>query len=384
MKRNVLLTMTALLTLWVASCGKSDSDAPITPEDKTPMKRIKEVNFAYIDDENVLNIDLITNMHTTQNWSDIYNEKINKSYTLKTAKVSYEYNEAGKITKLTESYEGREDRVKQFSYVGNEMTLTFKNDEGKLESQKVQLDKNGNPILKGYVFNDEGQMIEHRDEKLTWENGNLQKVKREQLIFGEKQIIEHHFSYYTDKPNKNNFFLWDVEGLVHANYGLYFGDRIAIPYGTATKNLVKSLVFFSDGAESFRNDYSYTYDNEGYVIAIKEEAYGSNVGSYTISYPEGEPQLQLFKGFAERVQQGTEKGYTYKLVSDTNGKEVFEIVQPIKVTKDVNGKLINLLVDKVYKHTINYTENNGTRTYKEFELKVFFREHMVTNYQINY
>lgn len=384
MKRNVLLTMTALLTLWVASCGKSDSDTPITPEDKTPMKRVKEVNFTYIDNENVLNIDLITNMHTTQNWSDIYNEKINKSYTLKTAKVSYEYNEAGKITKLTESYEGREDRVKQFSYVGNEMTLTFKNDEGKLESQKVQLDKNGNPILKGYVFNDEGQMIEQRDEKLTWENGNLQKVKREQLIFGEKRLIERHFSYYTDKPNKNKFFLWDVEGMVYANYGLYFGSRVAIPYGTATKNLVKSLVFFSEGAESFRNDYSYTYDNEGYVTAIKEEAYGSNIGSYTISYPEGEPQLQLFKGFAERVQQGTEKGYTYKLVSDTNGKEVFEIVQPIKVTKDVNGKLINLLVDKVYKHTINYTENNGTRTYKEFELKVFFREHMVTNYQINY
>lgn len=384
MKRNVLLTMTALLTLWVASCGKSDSDTPITPEDKTPMKRVKEVNFTYIDNENVLNIDLITNMHTTQNWSDIYNEKINKSYTLKTAKVSYEYNEAGKITKLTESYEGREDRVKQFSYVGNEMTLTFKNDEGKLESQKVQLDKNGNPILKGYVFNDEGQMIEQRDEKLTWENGNLQKVKREQLIFGEKRLIERHFSYYTDKPNKNKFFLWDVEGMVYANYGLYFGSRVAIPYGTATKNLVKSLVFFSDGAESFRNDYSYTYDNEGYVTAIKEEAYGSNIGSYTISYLEGEPQLQLFKGFAERVKQGTEKGYTYKLVSDTNGKEVFEIVQPIKVTKDVNGKLINLLVDKVYKHTINYTENNGTRTYKEFELKVFFREHMVTNYQINY
>lgn len=384
MKRNVLLTMTALLTLWVASCGKSDSDTPITPEDKTPMKRVKEVNFTYIDNENVLNIDLITNMHTTQNWSDIYNEKINKSYTLKTAKASYEYNEAGKITKLTESYEGREDRVKQFSYVGNEMTLTFKNDEGKLESQKVQLDKNGNPILKGYVFNDEGQMIEQRDEKLTWENGNLQKVKREQLIFGEKRLIERHFSYYTDKPNKNKFFLWDVEGMVYANYGLYFGSRVAIPYGTATKNLVKSLVFFSDGAESFRNDYSYTYDNEGYVTAIKEEAYGSNIGSYTISYLEGEPQLQLFKGFAERVKQGTEKGYTYKLVSDTNGKEVFEIVQPIKVTKDVNGKLINLLVDKVYKHTINYTENNGTRTYKEFELKVFFREHMVTNYQINY
>lgn len=384
MKRNVLLTMTALLTLWVASCGKSDSDTPITPEDKTPMKRVKEVNFTYIDTDYVPTIDLITNPHTTQNWSDIYNEKTNKSYTLKTAKVSYEYNEAGKITKLTELDEGREDRVTQFSYAENEMTITSKNDKGELESYKVQFDKDKNPVIEGFIFNNEGQLIQREDEKLTWENGNILKLEKERIKPREKEVFEYHFSYYTDKSNRNKFLLWDVEGMLYTTYSLYFDRGIGLPYGIATKNLVKSIVFNLDKVEIFKNDYTYVYDNEGYVTGITEQGYGREGGTSGNTYVEGITNSEMFKNFVERVKKGTEKGFTYKLVSDKDGKLTFEIIQSMKITKDSNGKPIDLLTDKVYKHTMNYTENNGVRTYERFDLHIFFRSKMVTNYQINY
>lgn len=375
MKRK-LLTATMVLTLLVGSCGKSDDNSSDTSDNKAPIKKIKEVNISYIESKYDRYLDVLTYPY--------FDEKLENVYTLKSGKVAYQYDEAGKITKVVESYSGREDRVKDFSYGENKMIFTLKNDEGKVVSHEIPLDKNGNVKDERIVFDNQAQLIRYRDEKISWEGGNLIKVERENQYEEKKQVIECHLSYYADKPNKNNFRIWRVEGDVALNYGLYFDTDVPFPLGVPTKNLVKSLSFTIDKEENSDFNYSYTYDSDGYVTTIAEQTYIKDNNTQTTILTNDQYNWADLHDFIERIQSGTEKNFSYKLISDTNGKYVFEILQLIKVTKDTNGKPIDLTVEKVYHHTIHYTENNGVRTNQNLELKIMLNERKTASYQITY
>ena len=159
---------------------------------------------------------------------------------------------------------------------------------------------------------------------------------------------------------------------------------VPFPLGVPTKNLVKSLSFTIDKEENSDFNYSYTYDSDGYVTTIAEQTYIKDNNTQTTILTNDQYNWADLHGFIERIQSGTEKNFSYKLISDTNGKYVFEILQLIKVTKDTNDKPIDLTVEKVYHHTIHYTENNGVRTNQNLELKIMLNERKTASYQITY
>lgn len=375
MKKNLLTAMTMALTLWVVSCGKNENNVPDKPEDKTPAKKITQVDANYIDIEHHSTSDIVENFFP--------NNIVGHIYTLKNFKIVYEYNEAGKISKIIETEAGREDNVYEFLYQGNKMTFKLKNDNGQVVSHEYTLNKNGNIEDFRIKFNEQEQLTRYKEDKLIWENGNLVTVENEKIFGGEKELFEHQFSYYTDKPNKNKFLMWNIEGQVHVSYGKYFGLDIGFPLAAPTKNLVKSVTFLANKKVGYANEYSYTYDEEGFVKTITESSTIEDT-TYSVEGTLEKSESDRLKQFVERIKNGTEKGFSYKLISEANGKHTFEIAQPIKLTKDSKGTSIDLDLVKIYRYSVNYTENNGTRLYSYCKLDAKVQQKPRTTYAITY
>ena len=63
---------------------------------------------------------------------------------------------------------------------------------------------------------------------------------------------------------------------------------------------------------------------------------------------------------------------------------MFDIIIPIKVEKDKNGKTINLTVNKVARHTFKFKTENGKQVLDRVDISVDYNSDMTTTYQLNY
>ena len=74
----------------------------------------------------------------------------------------------------------------------------------------------------------------------------------------------------------------------------------------------------------------------------------------------------------------------YQLVSDKSDEKVFDIIIPIKVEKDKNGKTIDLTVNKVARHTFKLKTENGAQIVDDIRVEISYNSDMTTTYQLNY
>ena len=377
MKKALFLVATAVLTL--VACGKSDDnptpDNP-TPDNPTPpktteVKRIKEVKITYLKRDYV---PLSTE------------DSPRYQYTVKNSSVTYMYDEQGCISKETVKEEGKPEEEITFEYPQGKIVAKFGN-----QTREDVLNSKG--YYKGYdndfVYDAKGQLIESRRGKYTWTEGNISQLLRIRVENGETETITTTMTYYPNE-NKNKWLLFsDESGDIISKYISFFKGEILLPIGVPTKNLIKSMTKeFSDVEFGYTSSnttaFSYDYDNNGYVTKIVENRFGvenSSIG--TSSYVSPETVKDLEKKIA-KIQDGTLKDLSYKLISNNNGIYKFVITYKKHITQDTNGKPIDVKYEQETYYEFSYKEKDGKREYLEGKEIVFTKQDASTIYEISY
>ena len=377
MKKALFLVATAVLTL--VACGKSDDnptpDNP-TPDNPTPpktteVKRIKEVKITYLKRDYV---PLSTE------------DSPRYQYTVKNSSVTYMYDEQGCISKETVKEEGKPEEEITFEYPQGKIVAKFGN-----QTREDVLNSKG--YYKGYdndfVYDAKGQLIESRRGKYTWTEGNISQLLRIRVENGETETITTTMTYYPNE-NKNKWLLFsDESGDIISKYISFFKGEILLPIGVPTKNLIKSMTKeFSDVEFGYTSSnttaFSYDYDNNGYVTKIVENRFGvenSSIG--TSSYVSPETVKDLEKKIA-KIQDGTLKNLSYKLISNNNGIYKFVITYKKHITQDTNGKPIDVKYEQETYYEFSYKEKDGKREYLEGKEIVFTKQDASTIYEISY
>ena len=380
MKKALFLVATAVLTL--ASCGKSDDNpAPDNPNNPTPnnleppkttvVKRIKEVKITYLKRDYVPS--------STED-SPRY------QYTVKNSSVTYMYDEQGRISKETVKEEGKSEEEITFEYPQGKIVAKFGN-----QTREDVLNSKG--YYKGYnndfVYDAKGQLIESRRGKYTWTEGNISQLLRIRVENGETETITTTMTYYPNE-NKNKWLLFsDESGDIIGKYISFFEGEVLLPIGIPTKNLIKSMTKeFSDVEFGYTSSnttaFSYNYDNDGYVTKIVENRFGvENINQETFTYSLEETVKDLEKKIA-KIQDGTLKNLSYKLISNNNGIYKFVITYKKHITQDTNGKPIDVKYEQERHYEFSYKEENGKRTYLKHKSCGFTKQDASTIYEISY
>ena len=376
MKRVIFLVATAVLTL--ASCGKSDDnptpDNP-TPDNPTPpktteVKRIKEVKITYLKRDY---IPLSTE------------DSPRYQYTVKNSSVTYTYDEKGRISKKTIKEEGKPEEETTFEYPQGKIIAKFSN-----QTHEEVLNNMG--YYKGFnndfAYNAKGQLIESRRGKYTWTEGNISQLFRIRNVNGKTETITTTMTYYPNE-NKNKWLLFsDESGDIIGTYISFFEGEILLPIGVPTKNLIKSMKKeFSDEEFGYTSSnttaFSYNYDNDGYVTKIVENRFGVANSSIGTSSYNPETVKELEKKIA-KIQDGTLKNLSYKLISNNNGIYKFVITYKKHITQDTNGKPIDVKYEQERYYEFSYKEKDGKREYLEGKEIVFTKQDASTIYEISY
>ena len=135
--------------------------------------------------------------------------------------------------------------------------------------------ESGTIDLRNYTYTTDGYLKDctYGDEpspeySLTWEDGNLTKITS---YSEEDSDFTHTHTYtYTNIPNKN----LSID-LVHI--GMIFGidGTFGIPFGKTIKNLPSSRQYveidISGNRETYKYDFTYEFDNDGYVTKMYEK-----------------------------------------------------------------------------------------------------------------
>ena len=379
MKKALFLVATAVLTL--ASCGKSDDNpAPDNPNNPTPnnleppkttvVKRIKEVKITYLKRDYVPS--------STED-SPRY------QYTVKNSSVTYMYDEQGRISKETVKEEGKSEEEITFEYPQGKIVAKFGN-----QTREDVLNSKG--YYKGYnndfVYDAKGQLIESRRGKYTWTEGNISQLLRIRVENGETETITTTMTYYPNE-NKNKWLLFsDESGDIIGKYISFFEGEVLLPIGIPTKNLIKSMTKeFSDVEFGYTSSnttaFSYNYDNDGYVTKIIENRFGVANSSIGTSSYSPETVKDLEKKIA-KIQDGTLKNLSYKLISNNNGIYKFVITYKKHITQDTNGKPIDVKYEQERHYEFSYKEENGKRTYLKHKSCGFTKQDASTIYEISY
>ena len=371
MKRTIFLLATAVLTL--ASCGKSDDNpTPNNPENPktTEVKRIKEVKITYLKREYV---PLSTE------------DSPRYQYTLKNSSVAYMYDEKGRISKKTIKEEGKPEEETTFEYPQGKIIAKFSN-----QTHEEVLNNMG--YYKGFnndfVYNAKGQLIESRRGKYTWTEGNISQLLRIRNVNGKTETMTTAMTYYPNE-NKNKWLLFsDESGDIIGKYISFFEGEILLPIGVPTKNLIKSMKKeFSDEEFGYTSSnttaFSYNYDNDGYVTKIVENRFGVANSSIGTSSYSPETVKDLEKKIA-KIQDGTLKNLSYKLISNNNGIYKFVITYKKHITQDTNGKPIDVKYEQERYYEFSYKEKDGKREYLEGKEIVFTKQDASTIYEISY
>ena len=385
--KKFLFSVAAMAML--AGCGSKDDDTPpnggngtttlTTQSDYLPTKKVKEIvsNFImveYRDGAPAPSLD-----------SALEPSLNGQKFVVKTLNFSYEYDEKGRIKKITTKEEGKSDNVKTFTYGANSVKITFPNeDTGGIENREVGLNAAGNMLGLG-TYDSNQRLTKGSRGDFEWTNDNLTKISEKRNWRGKVTTVANQLSY-NNNLNKNKFLLYNFEGdNIVGSYMQYFEFRIGWIQGVAPKNLLQKMVLTEDGTVlNYTYNYTYTFDADGFVKTINESrnaraGWGTGFGSYA-----HDEYLEELETLITNIQNGTEKSRKYRLVSDKDDEKVFDIIIPIKVEKDKNGKTINLTVNKVARHTFKFKTENGKQVLDRVDISVDYNSDMTTTYQLNY
>ena len=374
----------------LVGCGSKDDDTPpnggngsttpTTQSDYLPTKKVKTITCKAI----IVEIDYTGGAPAPSLESALEPSLNGQKFVANTLNFSYEYDEKGRIKKITRKEEGKSDNVKTFTYGANSVKITFPNeDTGGIENREVGLNAAGNMLGLGTYDNNQRLTKGSRGD-FEWTNDNLTKISEKVNWGGKITTFESQLSY-NNNLNKNKFLLNNFEGDIVGSYMQYFEFRIGWIQGVAPKNLLQQMVLTEDGTVlNYTYNYTYTFDTDGFVKTINETRNaraGSNTG---LGYFTDADYLTKLNTLITNIQNGTEKSKKYQLVSDKSDEKVFDIIIPIKVEKDKNGKIIDLTVNKVARHTFKFKTENGAQVVDNIRVEISYNSDMTTTYQLNY
>ena len=393
--KRFLLSLLALATL--VGCNSKDDNTP-TPakplseqqQSYLPTKKVKRISCTYIDEG--------TTTSTNNSNSYLEAELYNQTYTLRTAEYLYEYDNAGRINKVTIKQEGKPEDVRTFTYKDYSVTITAPYDtqvNGEYEIQAVEFGLNaaGNTLGFG-MYNEKQQLKSVGGEIITWENDNITKIISKDDREGNK-ILETVLTYYNNEnKNKFNVFSFDFSR-ESRSFMNYFEMPIALIIGASPKNLPKKVVIpssrYNGEIENKIIELAYTFDNDGFVKNISENEYlrtGTSVGAYYQNPSYGDidatTMSNTLQDLMTKIDNGTVTDKSYKIINNKQNERVIQFTIPIKVEKDSNGKALNLIVDKICDYKFYYTTENNQKKLSQIQLDITFKPHLVTHYELHY
>ena len=386
--KKFLFSVAAMAML--VGCGSKDDDTPpnggngtttlTTQSDYLPTKKVKTITCKSI----IVEIDYTGATPAPSLESTLEPTLNGQKFVAETLNFAYEYDEKGRIKKITTKEEGKSDDVKTFTYGANSVKITFPNkDTGVIENFEVELNAAGNMLGLGTYDNNQRLTKGSRGD-FEWTNDNLTKISEKVNWGGKITTFESQLSY-NNNLNKNKFLLNNFEGDIVGSYMQYFEFRIGWLQGVAPKNLLQKMVLTEDGTVlNYTYNYTYTFDTDGFVKTINETRNaraGRNTG---LGYFTDADYLTKLNTLITNIQNGTEKSKKYQLVSDKSDEKVFDIIIPIKVEKDKNGKTIDLTVNKVARHTFKLKTENGAQVVDNIDVEISYNSDMTTTYQLNY
>ena len=386
--KKFLFSVAAMAML--AGCGSKDDDTPpnggngtttlTTQSDYLPTKKVKTITCKSI----IVEIDYTGGAPAPSLESALEPSLNGQKFVANTLNFSYEYDEKGRIKKITRKEEGKSDNVKTFTYGANSVKITFPNeDTGVIENFEVELNAAGNMLGLG-TYDSNQRLTKGSRGDFEWTNDNLTKISEKRNWRGKVTTVANQLSY-NNNLNKNKFLLYNFEGDAVTSYAQYFDFQIGWIQGVAPKNLLQQRVLTEDGtALNYTYNYTYTFDTDGFVKTINETRNaraGSNTG---LGFVTDTNYLTKLTTLITNIQNGTEKNKKYQLVSDKSDEKVFDIIIPIKVEKDKNGKTIDLTVNKVARHTFKLKTENGTQVVDNIRVEISYNSDMTTTYQLNY
>ncbi|WP_311334771.1 DUF4595 domain-containing protein [Capnocytophaga sputigena] len=390
--KKFLFSIAAMAML--VGCGSKDDDTPnggdgkggngtttpTTQSDYLPTKKVKTITCKSI----IVEIDYTGGAPAPSLESALEPSLNGQKFVAETLNFAYEYDEKGRIKKITRKKEGKSDNVKTFIYGANSVKITFPNeDTGGVENLEMGLNAAGNMLAGTY---DSNQRLTNTPKigDFEWTNDNLTKISRKRNWDGKITTFANQLSY-NNNLNKNKFLLYNFEGDAVTSYAQYFDFQIGWIQGVAPKNLLQQRVLTEDGTVlNYTYNYTYTFDTDGFVKTINETRNaraGSNTG---LGFVTDADYLTKLRTLITNIQNGTEKNKKYQLVSDKSDEKVFDIIIPIKVEKDKNGKTIDLTVNKVARHTFKLKTENGAQVVDNIDVKISYNSDMTTTYQLNY
>lgn len=390
--KKFLFSIAAMAML--VGCGSKDDDTPnggdgkggngtttpTTQSDYLPTKKVKTITCKSI----IVEIDYTGGAPAPSLESALEPSLNGQKFVAETLNFAYEYDEKGRIKKITRKKEGKSDNVKTFIYGANSVKITFPNeDTGGVENLEMGLNAAGNMLAGTY---DSNQRLTNTPKigDFEWTNDNLTKISRKRNWDGKITTFANQLSY-NNNLNKNKFLLYNFEGDAVTSYAQYFDFQIGWIQGVAPKNLLQQRVLTEDGTVlNYTYNYTYTFDTDGFVKTINETRNaraGSNTG---LGYFTDTDYLTKLTTLITNIQNGTEKSKKYQLVSDKSDEKVFDIIIPIKVEKDKNGKTIDLTVNKVARHTFKFKTENGAQVVDNIRVEISYNSDMTTTYQLNY
>ena len=390
--KKFLFSIAAMAML--VGCGSKDDDTPngddgkggngtttpTTQSDYLPTKKVQTITCKAI----IVEIDYTGATPAPSLESTLEPTLNGQKFVAETLNFAYEYDEKGRIKKITRKKEGKSDDVKTFTYGANSVKITFPNeDTGGVENLEMGLNAAGNMLAGTY---DSNQRLTNTPKigDFEWTNDNLTKISRKRNWDGKITTFANQLSY-NNNLNKNKFLLYNFEGDAVTSYAQYFDFQIGWIQGVAPKNLLQQMVLTEDGTVlNYTYNYTYTFDTNGFVKTINETRNaraGSNTG---LGFVTDTNYLTKLTTLITNIQNGTEKNKKYQLVSDKSDEKVFDIIIPIKVEKDKNGKTIDLTVNKVARHTFKLKTENGAQVVDNIRVEISYNSDMTTTYQLNY
>ena len=390
--KKILFSIAAMAML--VGCGSKDDDTPnggdgkggnstttpTTQSDYLPTKKVQTITCKAI----IVEIDYTGATPAPSLESTLEPTLNGQKFVAETLNFAYEYDEKGRIKKITRKEEGKSDNVKTFIYGDSSVKITFPNeDTGGVENLEMGLNAAGNMLAGTY---DSNQRLTNTPKigDFEWTNDNLTKISRKRNWDGKITTFANQLSY-NNNLNKNKFLLYNFEGDAVSSYMQYFNFQIGWIQGVAPKNLLKQVVLTKEEAPlNYICNYTYTFDADGFVKTINETRNaraGSNTG---LGYFTDADYLTKLNTLITNIQNGTEKSKKYQLISDKSDEKVFDIIIPIKVEKDKNGKTIDLTVNKVARHTFKLKTKNGTQVIDNINIDISYNSDMTTTYQLNY
>ena len=392
--KRFLLSLLALATL--VGCNSKDDNTP-TPakplseqqQSYLPTKKVKRISCTYIDEG--------TTTSTNNSNSYLEAELYDQTYTLRTAEYLYEYDNAGRINKVTIKQEGKPEDVRTFTYKDYSVIITGPYDtqvNGEYDVQAVEFGLNaaGNTLGFG-MYNEKQQLKSVGGEIITWENDNITKIISKDDRDGNK-ILETVLTYYNNEnKNKFNVFPFDFSRESRC-FMKYFEMPIALIIGASPKNLPKKVITpssrYNGEIENKIIEFAYTFDSDGFVKNITENEYlrmGTSVRTYyqnSYGANDATTMSNTLQDLMTKIDNGTVTDKSYKIINNKQNDRVIQFTIPIKVEKDSNGKPLNLIVDKICEYTFKYTTENNQEKLSEIELDITFKPHLVTHYELHY